>query len=137
MHIPPFTLSGFPKVVFGDYTLGQVPQLALEFGRRALVMTGARSFIETPAWPIFRTQLEEAGLHVEHAVVDGEPSPALADRLAAQFRNAGIEVVIGIGGGSVLDAAKAVAGLLRIPNSVMDFLEGVGPELLISPVCRS
>ena len=129
MHIPSFTLSGVPKVVFGDHTLAQVPQLALEFGHRALVMTGARSFIETPAWPMFRSQLEAAGIQVQHAVVDGEPSPALADRLAAEFRRAEIDVVIGIGGGSVLDAAKAVAGLLRIPNSVMDFLEGVGPEL--------
>lgn len=129
MDIPSFTLSGLPKVVFGNHTLAQVPKLALEFGRRALVMTGARSFIETPAWQAFRAQLEAAGISVEHAVVDGEPSPELADRLAAQFRAVDIEVVIGIGGGSVLDAAKAVAGLLRIPNSVMDFLEGVGPEL--------
>jgi alcohol dehydrogenase len=51
------------------------------------------------------------------------------DEAASQFRNASIEVVVGIGGGSVLDAAKAIAGLLRIPNSVMDYLEGVGPEL--------
>ena len=65
----------------------------------------------------------------EHAAVDGEPSPALVDELAARFRSSNIEVVIGIGGGSVLDAAKAVAGLLRIGNSVMDYLEGVGPEL--------
>jgi len=61
--------------------------------------------------------------------VDGEPSPALADELANRYRNEAVDVVIGIGGGSVLDAAKAVAGLLRVPNSVMDYLEGVGPEL--------
>ena len=38
-------------------------------------------------------------------------------------------MVAGIGGGSVLDAAKAIAGLLRVGDSVMDYLEGVGPEL--------
>ena len=69
------------------------------------------------------------GISFEHVRVSGEPSPQLADDLARRFRSADVEVVVGIGGGSVLDAAKAVAGLLRVPNSVMDFLEGVGPEL--------
>ena len=45
------------------------------------------------------------------------------------YRSAGIQVVLGIGGGSVLDAAKAIAGLLPHGNSVMDHLEGVGQEL--------
>jgi alcohol dehydrogenase len=64
-----------------------------------------------------------------HMSVSGEPSPALVDEAAARFRGSDIHAVIGIGGGSVLDAAKAIAGLLRVENSVMDYLEGVGPEL--------
>jgi alcohol dehydrogenase len=44
-------------------------------------------------------------------------------------RDAAVEVVLGVGGGSVLDAAKAVAGLLRTGTSILDHLEGVGPQL--------
>jgi len=43
-----------------------------------------------------------------------------------RFRPAGIDVVLAVGGGSVLDAGKAVAGLLPHGRSVMDHLEGVG-----------
>ena len=129
MIIPAFNLTGLPQVVFGDGSIRKVPALARGFGTRALVMTGARSFVESPHWPALQAQLQETGMAVSHAVVDGEPSPALVDGIASGFKAKDIEVVIGIGGGSVLDAAKAVAGLLRISNSVMDYLEGVGPEL--------
>ena len=129
MHIPAFTVTGLPKIVFGNGTVARIPELAAEFGRKALIMTGARSFIATPAWNKLQESLHSAGMVFEHGIVSGEPSPALVDEIAAKFRRADIDVVIGIGGGSVLDAAKAVAGLLRIKNSVLDFLEGVGPEL--------
>lgn len=129
MHIPPFSISGIPKIIFGNGSVCQLPKLAHEFGRHALIVTGARSFIQGPGWAALTDQLKSAGISFEHAIVDSEPSPSMVDALAVKFRHSGIEVVIGIGGGSVLDAAKAVAGLLRIENSVMDFLEGVGPEL--------
>jgi alcohol dehydrogenase class IV len=129
MQIPAFSVTGLPQIIFGDGTRSRLSQLAREFGTRALIMTGVRSFIESEAWQALRRDLQSAGVDFEHAVVSGEPSPALVDEIASGFRKSGIDVVIGIGGGSVLDAAKAVAGLLRTGNSVMDFLEGVGPEL--------
>jgi alcohol dehydrogenase class IV len=52
----------------------------------------------------------------------------LVDETVAALRDARVDVVVGIGGGSALDVAKAIAGLLRPGNSVMDHLEGVGPE---------
>lgn len=62
---------------------------------------------------------------VHRVVVRGEPSPELVDRLVAEAPD-GIELVVGFGGGSVLDAAKAIAGLLPEGFSVIDYLEGVG-----------
>lgn len=66
--------------------------------------------------------------HYDVVQVAGEPSPELVDKAVAVWRGKGIDVVVGIGGGSVIDAGKAIAGLLKPGNSVMDHLEGVGPE---------
>ncbi|QCU89336.1 iron-containing alcohol dehydrogenase [Thiomicrorhabdus sediminis] len=57
--------------------------------------------------------------------VSGEPSPDLVDEIVAQCHRT-TSIVIGLGGGSVLDTAKAVAGLIPSQTSVMDYLEGVG-----------
>jgi len=129
MALSAFTIAGLPKIVFGAGVSAQIPALAAEFGRRALLVTGSKSLVQSPHWPRLSQSLRDQGLFFEQATVDGEPSPTLVDDLAARFRSSQIEVVIGIGGGSVLDAAKAVAGLLRAERSVMDYLEGVGPEL--------
>jgi alcohol dehydrogenase len=73
--------------------------------------------------------LAENHCYWERLSIKEEPSPEMIDAAVATFRQKPVDVVIGIGGGSVLDAAKAIAGLLRPGNSVMDHLEGVGPEL--------
>lgn len=127
--ISPFAISGLPRIVFGEGSLNQVPALLREFGRRVLIVTGGRSFRASLHWQGLVDALKGQGLSWEDMTVAQEPSPGLVDQAVRVYRHAGIEAVLGIGGGSVLDAAKAIAGLLPHGNSVMDYLEGVGPEL--------
>ena len=129
MNVPAFAIAALPEIVFGDGTRRRLPELAARFGRRALVVTGARSFVATPHWADLQAGLRQAGIDWQQVSVSGEPDPLQMDDIARQYRSQQVDVVIGIGGGSVLDAAKAIAGLLRVDHSVMDFLEGVGPEL--------
>ena len=95
-----------------------------------LLVTGGRSLAASGRRDALLDGLRAAGVTVagEVAVTD-EPSPAVVDSAVAANRGAAIDVVLGIGGGSVLDAAKAIAGLLRTGTSVTDHLEGVGPQL--------
>jgi len=129
MIIPQFSISSIPNIVFGDGARRRLPELANQFGRIALIVTGAASFQRSSAWPELCDGLWQRGMQYKHMAVSGEPSPQLVDSAAQKYRDCAIDVVVGIGGGSVLDAAKAIAGLLSVDNSVMDFLEGVGPEL--------
>lgn len=127
--ISSFTISSLPRIVFGEGTFTQVPVQAASFGKHALIMTGRHSFRDSPHWGTLTAGLQARGISWELQSVEGEPSPQLVDDAVAGWRDAQIDVVVGIGGGSVLDAAKAVAGLLPHGNSVMDHLEGAGPEL--------
>ncbi|MFM8330414.1 MAG: iron-containing alcohol dehydrogenase [Candidatus Methylumidiphilus sp.] len=124
-----FSISRLPRIVFGAGQIRQIPGLARQYGAKALLVTGARSFRQSPRWDALLAGLAEAGVSFEAMTVSGEPSPAVVDAAVARFLGQGIEVVIGIGGGSVLDAAKAIAGLLPHGNSVMDHLEGVGRNI--------
>jgi alcohol dehydrogenase len=129
MNFDPFSISLLPKIEFGAGSAAKLPLLAAGFGRRMLLVTGGKSLEASRHWENLTQGLRRQGLSWEQLRVTQEPSPQLVDEAVAQFKSEGFDVVLGIGGGSVLDAAKAIAGLLRPGNSVMDHLEGVGPEL--------
>jgi len=124
-----FTIAALPKLCVGRGVLYQVPNELLRFGRRVLIVTGAKSFSVSKAWATLKDQLAAADIHYQVLTIDQEPSPKAIDEAVRHYKNENIDVVLGIGGGSALDAAKAIAGLLKPGNSVMDHLEGVGPEL--------
>ncbi len=127
--IPRFCIARLPRIEFGRGAIASVAPCAAQFGRRALIVTGGRSLRATPYWQATLDALDKQRVSWVDVQVREEPSPAQVDAFAAQLRGESIDVVIGIGGGSVLDAAKAIAGLLRVDRSVMEYIEGVGPEL--------
>src|SRR5581483_4621786 len=86
-------------------------------GERPLVVTGA-----SPA----RAQSLILALSAQTFRVPGEPTVDLV-RDGAQFaQQAGCDVVIAVGGGSAIDAAKAIAAVSTNGGEPLDFLEGIG-----------
>ena len=126
---PSFEVARLPRLVVGPGRIAEVPALVASFGRSALLVTGARSFRESAGWMALVASFEVAGLSWDHVTVAGEPSPELVDDAVATRRGDPPDVVVGIGGGSALDTAKAIAGLLRSGTVVLDHLEGVGRGL--------
>jgi alcohol dehydrogenase len=129
MHIAPFSIARLPKIEFGSGALARLPDLAQQYGKRILLITGSGSIETANQWQQLQAWLEMDAITSFQVRITQEPSPAIVDETVNAYRDQAIDLVIGLGGGSVLDAAKAIAGLLHINHSVMDFLEGVGPEL--------
>lgn len=124
--VPPFALGRIPRITFGAGTFAQVPAITAAHGSRVLLVTGGHSLAASGHRDALLAGLEAAGLaHAGEVTIPDEPSPAVVDGAVALNRAADVDVVLAVGGGSVLDAGKAIAGLLRSGASVVDHLEGL------------
>lgn len=122
-----YSIGRLPRITFGAGTLDQVPGIVARHGPNALLITGERSFEGSGQLERLTGGLADAGVMlVGSASVAGEPGPDDVEGPVAEFRGADVDVVLGIGGGAVIDTAKAIAGLLRSGTELMDHLEGVG-----------
>ena len=108
-----FALRVPQEVHFGKGEVRKLPEIVGRFGRRPFVVTGSR-----PAPVTFDDNVRWS--------VRGEPEIAAADEGARLCRESGCDVVVAIGGGSVLDTAKAAAALAVNGGEALDYLEGVG-----------
>lgn len=106
------------RIVFGAGTRHQLPAILRAFGTRALLVGGRHLHADLSALP-------DLGDIIPY-VVSGEPTPIVVRRGADLFRASGCDVVLGIGGGSVLDAAKAIAALATNDGDLLDYLEVIG-----------
>ena len=121
-----FEFSTTPLIVFGAGTLDRLPEQAARLGRRAWLVTGESALERAGVLGRVEKRLADAGLTAARQAVKGEPDTAVVDRGNRAALDAGCDLVIGIGGGSVLDAAKAVACLMANGGEALDYLEVVG-----------
>ena len=120
-----FEFSKVPPLSFGINNRTRLPNLLKTMrANKILLITGGRSLKSSGFLDDILRLFE--GLEVDLATCVGEPSCQMIDDVCNEFRSKGIEVVIAIGGGSVIDAGKAISAMLPHENSVFDHLEGVG-----------
>ncbi|MDQ6977087.1 MAG: iron-containing alcohol dehydrogenase [Ghiorsea sp.] len=123
--LSPFDFAATPHIHFGVGTRSTLTAIIQTYGNKVLLITGGKSFDDSELCLNLLSELEE-NLEVHREKVVGEPSPQMVDAWVKTYQNFEPDVVLAIGGGSAVDAAKAVAGLLPCGHSVMDYLEGVG-----------
>ncbi len=117
-----FEFATAGRIIFGAGTVNQLAASTLAFGCHAFVVVGRD--VRRAEGPI--ELLRGAGCAATTYSVAGEPTTDAVEQGVRLAREAGCDVVIGFGGGSALDAAKAIAALLTNTAAIMDYLEVIG-----------
>ncbi len=124
--VKPFRLSRIPRILFRNGAINDLPAIAESYGKNLVLVTGTRSFAASDRADHLRGQLIARGVEIYQVTVAGEPSPVLVDESVRQLKEAGISLVVSIGGGSVMDTGKAISAMLTTDGSVTEYLEVIG-----------
>ncbi len=117
-----FEFATATRIIFGAGTLREAGPLARDFGPRALVVTGANPERAEPLLAL----LSRHGVSAITFPVPGEPEIPAVQRGVALARQESCGLVISFGGGSALDAGKAISAMLANTGEVLDYLEVIG-----------
>jgi alcohol dehydrogenase class IV len=105
------------RVLFGAGARHQLATAMRGLGTRALLVTGRH---------LADGDLDVGEMTAARFIVSGEPTTVMVREGVRVYREAACDVVIGVGGGSVIDAAKAIAALATNPGDPLDYLEVIG-----------
>jgi len=127
--IPSFNFARIPHIIFGLGKLSELFEIIPNFGKNVLFVIGEHSLKNSGKWVEIKSDLNHKSLHYSVISVSGEPSPLLIDDSVQKFRNKNIDLVVGIGGGSVTDAGKAISAMIPKTDSIKNYLEGIGNKV--------
>ncbi|HEV2331139.1 MAG TPA: iron-containing alcohol dehydrogenase [Verrucomicrobiae bacterium] len=117
-----FEFATATRIIFGPGTFRDIGALARESGKRALVVTGR----DPSRAEKLLALLHEAGVRSTTFSVAGEPEISTVKNGDALAKKEQCDFVVGFGGGSALDAAKAIAAMLTNDGDLLDYLEVIG-----------
>ena len=117
-----FEFATATQVIFGNGTVSKIPQLLQGMGHNIFLVTG-----KNPLRANFLTEnLEAEGFSVFSFRVEKEPDTEMISTGAKLARETACDAVVGFGGGSVIDSAKAIAALGPNKGELLDYLEVIG-----------
>ncbi|UCF98947.1 MAG: iron-containing alcohol dehydrogenase [Spirochaetaceae bacterium] len=126
--IKSFNLQMPGEIYFGPGERKMLPGLLHRFGRKVLLISG-RQWFSKSGWREKFLQLLESFELLPLQCPPGEPEVEGLNALLDKARGYQPQAIVAVGGGSVLDTAKAVSGLLSVQERVEDYLEGIGSGL--------
>jgi alcohol dehydrogenase class IV len=126
--VRPFQFARIPKIHFKNGVISELPGIIKSYNGNIVLVTGRNSFIRSRQADILLDSLKKMDIGYQQITVSDEPSPELIDDAVKKLNNEDVKVVVGIGGGSVMDAGKAISAMMYRTDSIFEFLEGVGTK---------
>lgn len=124
-----FRFASIPNIIFGAGKLSELYDIIANFGKNVLCVIGGSSLKSSGKWDEIETEMSRRTINFYSLSIAGEPTPTLIDEAVKKFRKKTIDLIIGIGGGSVIDAGKAISAMIPKNDSIKEFLEGVGDKV--------
>lgn len=117
-----FEFATADRIIFGNGSLGKIGEIASGLGSKTLIVTGSGSVSLDPLTSILnRVNISWVVFRVGH-----EPDIPTIQSGVKLAKQKGCDFLIGFGGGSALDSAKAIAAMLTNPGTLIDYLEVIG-----------
>jgi hypothetical protein len=130
-----FVFENPTKIIFGK---GQIPKIGKEvsrFGRKALLVYGMGSILKNGIYAQVSESLKKAGVDfVDFSGVKSNPVLSHVNKGIDLARNENVDVILAVGGGSVIDTAKAISAGIRADHDVWDFFTSSKPVFSALPV---
>ncbi|WP_457575843.1 iron-containing alcohol dehydrogenase [Desulfomarina sp.] len=126
--VSPFHFTAIPPVSFGPGKISELPDLYDSFGMKPIFVLGSASLENNSTWQKVMDRMSDYTGSGETPVIriSSEPTPDLVDEAVSRLQDSPVDMVIAVGGGSVLDAGKAISAMLVEQEPITLFLEGVG-----------
>jgi alcohol dehydrogenase class IV len=122
-----FRLARIPEIIFGRGDFLKLAEIISGRYNNILIVTGGASLRSSGMSAVLEKQIKTAGIEYDILHVKGEPSPLFVNETVQEYRSCRKDAVVSIGGGSVIDAGKAVSAMFYQDRPVEDYLEGIGP----------
>lgn len=122
-----FNILNVPKIFFGQNSIEYIKEILTNFNNpEILLITGSGKIFNNEHSQKLIDLLKKSSKTIYHEKIYNEPTVEDIDNLVNIYKEKKIDIVIGFGGGSALDAGKAVSAMLPLKSSIIDYLEGVG-----------
>jgi alcohol dehydrogenase class IV len=123
-----FQFSRLPKIIFKNGGISELTSLIGQSTKKIILVTGKSSFLGSASSEKILNDLKIHGISYNIFSIEGEPSPEIIDKAVKKYSCEKTDLIVAIGGGSVLDSGKALSAMMYRQESVSEFLEGVGTK---------